>query len=200
MHDDIEWGRAAREPTTHLRRRLAHAVDVAERAQAVRAALRHHIRALPQATQFEGRAFHHGPPLGVVGVRDQMDLRPREAIEEDIPVARQRLQGVIDPEEQDAPQPERRANERGRARMVRLKSAAGDDGVSASPNRVTEEPLELAHLVAGLGAAGHVVALDPQVDPEELIEPSTLHDGRRTVHECDARQLGHRGLRRARPG
>ena len=61
-----------------------------------------------------------------------------------------------------------------------------------------EEKLELAHLVARLGAAGRVVALDPDFDADELVERRPPDERRRAVHELESRQaLRHGSFGRA---
>ena len=75
--------------------------------------------------------------------------------------------GVLDAKQQDGAHAERSAREGRRAGMVRLDPPAGDDARGALRARVCEEELELAELVAGLGAAGRVVPLDPELDAFE---------------------------------
>ena len=59
---------------------------------------------------------------------------------------------------------------------VRLERAARDQGVGALLQRLADQELELAHLVAGLEQAGQVVALDVQLHSETAGEAIELED------------------------
>src|SRR5207244_1409031 len=89
-------------------------------------------------------------------------------------------------EKEDAAEAEAGARDRRRARVVRLDAAAGEHRVRPFGERVAEEELELADLVAALGAAGRVVALHPKLDAGERVEPARSHERRRGVDEKDA--------------
>ena len=63
--------------------------------------------------------------------------------------------------------PKRRRRGRGLAHVVRLHRALGDQGVGALGQRLAQQELELAGLVAAGGQAGAVVALDPEFGAAE---------------------------------
>ena len=71
--------------------------------------------------------------------------------------------------------------------MVRLKTAAGHHHTCAAVYCVGEQELELSDLVARLGAGGRVVALQPDVRADDLVERVEPHDGRRPVNEEQSR-------------
>jgi hypothetical protein len=53
--------------------------------------------------------------------------------------------------------------------VIGLKSTAGDNDIRSLPEGVSQEELQFAYLVAGGGAAGEIVPLDPDLrSPEEL--------------------------------
>jgi len=78
--------------------------------------------------------------------------------------------------------------------MVRLETAAGDDDLGLPRQRVGEEELELSELVARLGTAGRVVALDPHPGSDEVVEPRPALDRRRPVHEEESLRCRHVSL------
>ena len=94
--------------------------------------------------------------------------------------------GIGHAEVEDGAEPETRARERGRASVVRLEPAARDHDLGPASERVGEEELELADLVARLGPSGRVVAFDPDLRSDDLVERGPALDRRRPVYEEEA--------------
>ena len=178
-------------PLVRLLQELEAGVDVAERADRVRAAARDDVG--PAAAP-----AHRLRDLGAGGVhvgagRDEVQPRPEQPVEQD--VAGRLVLGPVpgDPalEQGLAAQAEAAGGSRGLADVVRLHGAVGDQGVGAQPERVADQELELAGLVAAGRKPGAVVALDEQRrSAEQPGEIGHRLERGRQMGEADAGEAG----------
>ncbi len=84
--------------------------------------------------------------------------------------------------------------ERGEHRPVALRAAGGDEVVAALGQRVGEQELQAAHLVAAEPEPRQVVALEPDLDAEPFGEPRRevqRRGERRQGDACDLVEAGH---------
>ena len=80
-------------------------------------------------------------------------------------------------------------------RVVRLRRTLGDDDVRLLRQRLADQVLELAGLVAAGGQPRAVVALDPQVRAaEQAAQVAHRFEGRRRVRQPHAREIGRASL------
>src|SRR5439155_1495892 len=142
------------------------------------------------------------------GRLDEPHLRTKNPREEDVPDPV--VDGVrpVDPAllDEDATEAGAGGGRRYLTRVVRLDAADGDERVGALRDRVGDEVLELARLVAAEGQAGaHVVALRPQGSAAQVIGQTLERmDGRRPEQERVAlepveRRRHARSVARRRP-
>src|SRR5262249_47344833 len=139
---------------------LLDGADVAERSERVRAPLGDDVRPAARARDPVRLLREEGVDPAPLGEVEEPDVGPHPPIEQEVPDDR-RIGGTA--EEKAAAQPEARARDGGRARVVALDRAAGEDRVRPPLEGLREDELELPDLVPGELAPGEVVALD--VDP-----------------------------------
>ena len=174
-----------------LGQQLEAGCDVAERPDRRRAADRDHERALAARAQAGRDPREFGLEVGAA--LDEMQPSTPEAIEQD--VAAPLIVGVVagDPalEDQRAAEPVAGGRGRGLAAVVRLHPARGDQDVGALLDRLAEQELELAGLVAAEREAGRVVALDQDVRAAEpRRQPGQRLERGRQVAEAGAGEAG----------
>jgi hypothetical protein len=176
-----------------LLQQLPRRVDIADQPERVRSADRDDIGRAALGPALLGDPRHLGIRVGGAGM--QLDPRAEQLVEQQVAAG---VVGRVAPghrigQHQHAVEAELRRGRRGLAGMVRLRTAGGDDGVGAQRQRVAEQELQLAHLVAAQRQAGAVVALDPELRAAQRFrEPRQRLQGRRRVLQAEARQLVQR--------
>ena len=146
-----------------LLQQLERGVDIAQRADRVRAAARDEVGLAAAAAHLLGELGAGGVHVGAG--RDQAQLGAEQPVEQD--VAGRLVVGAV---AGHAPLQQGRALQavlagggRGLAHVVGLHRAVGDQRVGALGQRVADQELELAGLVAAGREAGAVVALDVEL-------------------------------------
>ena len=101
--------------------------------------------------------------------RVEFDLRASKLIEEQIAIAHFRLRST---QNQMTTQTELGTKQCGSATVVGLHTTAGNDGIAAVLQCLSQREFQLAHFVATQHAAGEIVALHPEADslPKPLTE------------------------------
>ena len=157
----------AQAPVVRLLQELQRGVDVAERADRVRAAARDVVWPAAPRPHLLGDLGAGGVHVGVR--RDEAEPRPEQPVEQD--VAGRLVAGPVPRhpalEQRLALEPVSAGGGRGLADVVGLHGTMGDQGVGALCQRVADQELELARLVAAGREAGAVVALDVEARAAE---------------------------------
>jgi hypothetical protein len=181
----------AQSPVVGLGHEFQGSVDVSESTDGVRPAAGDDVGPATLAAQLAGKLLHRAVHVGTA--RHARDLGPEQAVEEDVaivlvlavPAARAILEDHV------ARQPEFRGDGHGLAHVIGLRRTLRDDRVGALPDRVRDQELELARLVAAAGEPCAVVTLDPQSRATE-IGGQVVHglEGCRQVGEGQAGKAG----------
>jgi hypothetical protein len=164
-----------------LREQLARGVRVGERPDRRRAADGHRVRARTELLGERGDALLQPSPVPRAG---ELDGRAEQPVEDQVAAV---LGGLVAREHEVAGEPTARGRRGRHACEVRLRAAGRDQRVAAARERVGDQRLELARLVAAEREPGQVVALDQHAHAEHLRQPRRLVERRRRVDEPYAR-------------
>ena len=173
-----------------LRRELDRAIDVAQRADDVRAAARDDIGLAPLGAQLVRDLLHRGGHVG--RARIGAGRRAEDVVQKDVARPGVGLVGVAGAvlQQDQAFEAGLRGGGSRLAGMVRLRRALGNDDVGALFQRVGDQEFQLAGLVAAGREPGAVVALDPQDRAPSAADRRGI--GSSGVFMCPMRMRGKR--------